>query len=184
MLKLEYMGLNAELMLKKLGSRMRNTLGFMKVWGNAVAKQARSNARAKGGRSFWQKVARNVRLHSVTGHSAIVEADAKGKFKQTGGTIRPKNKKALTIPVADEAKGKSAADFESGGRKLFVLPSKKGETVGVLGYREDDGDFHGLFLLRRSVFQKKDPWFPSRRRCTMLGLREAQLFLNREVKSV
>ena len=87
----------------------------------------------------------------------------------------PRNAKALTIPISDEAKGKRAGEFETGGRQLFVLPRDGGDTVGILGYSEGDR-FHALYALRKRVRQEPDPWWPDAKRVGALGIVEAERF--------
>lgn len=67
-----------------------------------------------------------------------------------GGVIRPVKKKALTIPVTQEARGRSAYEFEvATGRKLFVIGRKGGSKLGTLAW-EDEGGVHAAYVLRKS----------------------------------
>ena len=151
------------------------------VWAQAVAIKARNAARAKGGRSFWADQARRIRAQRHGLDGAAVLAGPEGLIHDTGGTIRPKNAKALTIPIAEEAKGKRAREFDLGGRDLFVLKSKSGDpdSIGTLGYSEEDGTFHGLFLLRAKSVIPRDPWFPTDDDIRSIGRVELAGFLRR-----
>jgi len=144
------------------------------LWGQSVTTKARKNARAKGGKSFWREVAQATVLESVSDTSAVVaNYHVAGGHKQTGGVIRAKNAKALTIPITEEAKRKRAGEFAQGGRKLFVIPSKKGDaaTKGILGY-SDGEKFYPLFVLRTRVEQAAEPWFPSAAEIANMGVAE------------
>ncbi len=141
--------------------------GFVLAWGRGTAVAAQRNARAKGGRRFWRDVARSINVRSVGPDGIEVFSDhVAAAQKQFGGTIAAPGKspyskgaKALTIPISEEAEGRTAAEFALGGRKLFVLGKEAENRMGILGYSED-GEFHALFVLRKRVEQKADPFFP------------------------
>jgi hypothetical protein len=175
---------DAERGLANLAARLKRTRPFIKTWAGRVARLARMNARAKGGRSFWRELADRTAVTMVSDDSAIVYNDHPvAAHKQFGGTIRPKNRRALTIPISDEAKGKTAGEFAAGGRDLFVLPSDKADTIGILGYDEPGVGFHPLFVLRTKVTQKPDPWFPTVPEIEGIGIGEALWWLDRELRA-
>lgn len=150
---------------------------FLMRWGNAIAKEARDTTRGKGGKSFWRQIAAATRVKAVGPDTVeIANWHIAGAQKQYGGTITAKNAKALTIPITEEAKRKRVADFTMGGRVLFV---PKGTSV--LGYADDAG-FHALYVLRKSVTQKADPWFPDAPRCSVLGALEANHYIQELLK--
>ena len=98
--------------------------------------------------------------------------------------------RALTIPITDEAKGKTAYEFERPDRPLFVVSEKTGDpgTIGVLGYakktrKKNVSAFHPLFVLRKYAKMKPDPWFPTKNRIEFLAQREAEFLLRREMKN-
>lgn len=168
--------------------QVKNKRAFLKNWANASAMEARTNARNKGGRRWWKDLARSVQVKSISDSTIDVGTSYRGAaLKQYGGEIRPDKAKALTIPIADEAKGKTAYDFERTGKKLFTISQKTGDpgTIGVLGYEtpsktKGETDFRPLFVLRTRVYQKPDAWFPSNTDVQRLARREAQLLLNKE----
>ena len=134
-----------------------------------VAEAARASAMAKGGRSFWRKVAGSV-SHQPDGDGFVVGAGhfAAG-FKQTGGTISAPgrgvdslHRRALTVPLGiarrnrwdtDEARRQGYRLFRQGDT-LFGEPPLRGRRRG------GDSGAVPLFALRRSVSQRPDPWFP------------------------
>jgi hypothetical protein len=102
--------------------------------------------------------------------------------KQFGGVIEAKKKEALTIPISDEAKGKTVREFKSGGRPLFTVPGKSPETMGILGYSAH-GEFFPMFVLRkRTKKQAPDKWFPEEAEITSLGMNEAAFWLEKETR--
>lgn len=146
------------------------------VWAQAVAKDARSNARAKSkGGSFWHDQADRVRAAKRGTDGAAVMIDYIGKHKEEGGDIFPTRAKALTIPISEEAEGKRAGEFEMGGRELFTIDSDNPETTGILGYSEND-QFHALYVLRTRVHQDPEPWFPTTSDIRATGRRELARF--------
>ncbi len=46
--------------------KMRAPAPFYKIWGSLVLNQARANARAKGGRTLWEKIAESVHLKRLS----------------------------------------------------------------------------------------------------------------------
>ena len=155
--------------------------GFVLAWGRGTAVEAQRNARAKGGRRFWRDVSRSINVRTVgpdgvevfSDHVAAAQKQFGGRISAPGKNPYAKGADALTIPIpGSEAEGRTAAEFTLGGRTLFVLGKKDGERRGVLGYSED-GEFHALFVLRRSVDQKADPFFPKDAEILSIGERMA-----------
>ena len=164
---------------------LKNQQAFLLLWGNKIARQARENARAKGGRRFWGEIARSLRVRAVSDTAVEVgfnnpEQEALGSHKHYGGEIRAKNKQALTIPIAPEAKGRTAAEM-SVGRKLFVVNGGSDGT-GILGYTDGAGAFRALFALRKRVVQKPDPWWPPDELIMAFGIEAAEEQLMREAR--
>lgn len=151
---------------------------FLKGWGAKIRKQAILNARAKGGRRLWREISNAVDIQSVNANAVDVRAThAAAAQKQYGGKIRARGKAAggadyLTIPIAPEAEGQSAAKFALGGRNLFVFPNSN-----LLGYMEEDS-FHPLFaLVKETRPQRADPWWPTDDFIEEQGIKEAQKVL-------
>ena len=165
-----------------LNYQLKNKAAFLKNWAQTIAMEARNNARAKGGRRWWKELARSLQVRQVTEDSIEVGTDYRGAMlKQFGGRITPDKAKALTIPVSDEAKGKTAYDFERTGKDLFVVSVKTGDpgTLGVLGYDKSTRKkgvyaFQPLFVLRTSAYQEPDPWFPMPNRILAIADAEAK----------
>jgi len=101
---------------------------FTMRWGTRIRKIAIENAIAKGGRKFWRAVARSINLERKGDEVTVGAHHVAAAQKQYGGSIKAKGKaaggaNALTIPIADEAEGQTAAKFMAAGKKL--LPSPK-----------------------------------------------------------
>lgn len=165
-------------MLRRLSGKLTGPArqGFVLAWGRRTAVQAQRNARAKGGRRFWRDLSRSINVRSVgpegvevfSDHVAAAQKQFGGPISAPGKGAYAKGAKALTIPISEEAEGKTAAEFTLGGRKLFVIGKKDGERLGVLGY-DEGGEFHALFALRKRVVQKADPFFPKQDEVMALG---------------
>jgi hypothetical protein len=159
--------------LEKLIKTLTDKRAFYKTWAHSVVKVGRRNAlgKSKGG-VFWKGIADQTKITAADDNGATVEClHFAGAHKHLGGVIKARNVRALTIPIAPEAKGKRAAEFEQGGRKLFVAPG-----TNVLGY-SDGSKFCGLFVLVKSVTQKPQPWWPGNTEVFDLGLKEADYWL-------
>jgi len=157
-------------------ARARGKGGVMlRSWGIAVLNKSQQNCERKGGRSFWRQVARSLRLRKDGGAVQVEATHVAAAQKQHGGMIEAKGKAgggadALTIPISEEARDRTAGDFEAAGLDLFALGMDDGDESGVLGYDEGDG-FVPLFALRRRLKeeQKPDPFMPDERRTAEIG---------------
>jgi len=173
--------------LAEFAARLGSLRTPMLRWGQAVAKQARDTARARPGKRFWADLARSVQVRAVAEESVSVHSThVAAAQKQFGGPIVPKpgGARALTIPITDEARGKRAAEFEAGGRDLFVLPRDQGDTVGILGYSDGRDTFHALFVLRRRVVQKPEPWWPTADEAIAHGNREFARHIQEQLRRI
>ena len=92
-------------------------------------------------------------LKSRDTKSAIIENSTIGlSHKITGGTIRAKRRKFLTIPIDPRAHGITAKQFSRSISPLFRVKN-------ILAYADDDGatkTFKPAYVLKKSVTQK--PW--------------------------
>jgi len=179
--------------LKQALATLQDLRPFLLVWGQAVARQARTNARAKGGRRFWREIAMSTQVQSVgTAAVSVHSTHIAAAQKQYGGDISAPGKgpgakpaRALTIPIGEaRGTGKTAREYEMGGRDLFVLKTDKTDPdkIGILGYSVGD-EFHALFALRRRVTQAPEPWFPQQDTILALGASEATHFLGSALHS-
>jgi len=155
---------------------------FTMRWGTRIRKIAIENAIAKGGRKFWRAVARSINLERKGDEVTVGAHHVAAAQKQYGGSIKAKGKaaggaNALTIPIADEAEGQTAAKFMAAGKKLFAISKTLGGDRGVLGYSEG-GEFKPLFALRRETKDiPADPFFPKPDEIISVGIEEAELLL-------
>ncbi len=106
-----------------------------------------------GGSTFGELITKGWNVGKVTDTGVVVEnAGPHIRQKVYGGTIKPTEKEALTIPLIPEAKGRRARLYESvTGRKLFKPKGKN-----VLMEATADGGVRAVYAIRASVFQK--PW--------------------------
>ncbi len=115
----------------------------------------------RGGRGLRGSVTHNVVEdgHGVEVGTPLIYGGVlhEGTDEYLGGPIRPKNAKALTIPISDKAKGRRARDFED----LFFVPAGPGaapEDLGILALPLGDDDFEPMFALRTEVTIEPRPW--------------------------
>jgi len=91
---------------------------------------------------------------------------------QFGGVIRPKRARALTVPIAPEARGRRARDFSD----TFILRrrSDDAETVGIIMQNLGGGKVRPLFALRTSVTVEPRPFlgWDERDKRKLLGILE------------
>ena len=150
---------------------------FLTRWGGSIRNKARENCMKRGSSAFWRGIRDSVNVQSVgldaveVGSSHVAAAQ-----KQFGGPIRARGKAAggadaLTIPIAPEAKGQSVAKFEAAGKRIFAIKR-------VLGYSEESGEFHPLFVLcKQTRPQKAEPWWPENDFIEAEGVKHAKAML-------
>lgn len=109
---------------------------------------------------FWLQVMRSVHNPEQTGYNTVSVrvSDPRIAQKVFGGRIVAKRARALTIPVAEKAYGRTASTFErETGLKLFLLiPTDGGKAEGKLAAKIGE-QVEVQYVLRRSVNQKSDP---------------------------
>ncbi len=76
------------------------------------------------------------------------------RLQQLGGVITPKKKRALTIPMTAEAKGRSVRQFTTDtGKNLFMVKGeaakKNPDVIGSLVWEDPEGDLHAAYVLRK-----------------------------------
>lgn len=74
------------------------------------------------------------------------------RLQQYGGVIKPTRKRALTIPVTQEAHGRTVREFQAAtGFNLFVVGREDGEKLGTLAWEDEGGKLHAAYVLRKSA---------------------------------
>jgi len=103
--------------------------------------------------SFAQNIILGWNFVSATKTGATIQNGAPFfSHKVTGGTIRPKKAKALTIPMIADAAGRRASDYQSAtGNKLFGVKGKN-----ALFEKTEGGSIRAVYALVKQVTQK--PW--------------------------
>ena len=135
--------------------------------GESVAMAARRSAmsHSRGGQ-FWPSIANSVSFQNPGGDRLRVGATHYAAAqKQFGGVIRApgsgpgsRHAKALTIPLGEARRNAwDAADAEDAGYRLF----REGDTLFGRRGKTKRAKAVPLFLLRRQVRQKAEPWFPA-----------------------
>lgn len=177
--------------LKAAAGSLSDLAGLHSVVGEAIAKQARANAVAMGGRKFWHRVADSTRLSEATPERAVVSSShVAAAQKQFGGDIsapgkgpNSRNARRLAIPVDEQARsqGRDPA-YYARSHQLEVVVSKraKGKDQALLGYTAGQGKnrkFRPLFVLVKRVSQRAYPWFPMAGDAAAIATSEAARFL-------
>ena len=101
---------------------------------------------------LWLATASGWSLTKSSGNSVTFANAAIGlAHKITGGTIRAKRRKFLTIPIGPQAHGVSARDYSLNISPLF-------RVKGVLAEKDDNAEsgIRPVYVLKKSVTQK--PW--------------------------
>ena len=132
-----------------LGRRVERTLKR-----HFAARDAEGNRRGWPRSHFWNRLRRATAFAGATDSGArITVADPAFAMKVHGGTIRPIQAKALSIPLRPEAKvaGRPGAKLLPG---LFLLKSRRG---GVFLARREDRALRLYYKLVKSVTQRADP---------------------------
>ncbi len=129
----------AKSFLIDLGERVTNRRDLNGAVARRVAEELREHWEKKNKKpnrlgssnrtNFWAKAAGQVAVAEVTDAGATVAVGgAPGEQVQIhifGGTVVPKEAKALTIPLVREAHGLSAASYEKKtGNELFTIPGR------------------------------------------------------------
>lgn len=110
-------------------------------------------------RSFMYALTQNWESQEVTsrGFSLAFKGNREGgspwglRLQEYGGTITPKNVRALTIPLTAEARGRRAKEFSSNIHELFAIGKSQasGDKLGTLVWRDDSGRLHAAYALRK-----------------------------------
>jgi len=164
----------AQAALNLLLVQLKEPIKLYKTWGTRVRNKAQANARAKGGRRLWKRIADSVVLAAVSNSGARVMCLSYiGAHKETGGPIAARNRRFLTIPVHPDSKNRTVSEMKLDGVKLF--------RVGrALGRSDKRGNFVALYALcKRTRAQRADTWWPSESWALMVGQEEALWHLER-----
>ena len=101
------------------------------------------------------RLMRSVRYETTRGRFRIGSNHKAARLRQEGGVIRPRKADALVIPLPDVPRNMRRP--RRWGKRLFMLRSKTGSSLGVLATRDGDG-VKAQFVLRRQVEQKARPF--------------------------
>ena len=101
-----------------------------------------------------------------------------GAHKEFGGTISAKNAGALTIPISPLAKGKRAGEFNNTFLRKGIIWQGYERGRG----KKKSGGIRPLFVLKKSVSQRAEPWWPQPEAVLLEGEKIAAAQLEREMK--
>ena len=167
-----------------LSDMVTNRRGLHAALGSRLEDILVGHFRSRPGEGFWKEVAAATALEEITETSAtVVVADRRANVHIYGGTIRPVEKKALTIPVHPMARGKFARELErEQGLELF-RPNKKGGGRHDILAANIGGRLVPLYALKKKAVIPRDPQaLPPAGDVEAELLEEAKDFLAREVE--
>jgi hypothetical protein len=141
----------------------------MKNLGLVITEKARRKGQTytKGGQ-FWNRVCQSIGFtYSTKAKTLTYGANhVAAAHKQYGGVISAPGKgegsrrsKYLTIPISPISKGKNTSVFRKVSIKTFFFTSKKGNLILAMT-SSTKKKMEPLFLLKKSVYQKAQPYFP------------------------
>jgi hypothetical protein len=156
--------------LLDLGERVTDRRKLNEVLGGRLVEELQGHFRTKnkkpnklGGNrtNFWSNAAEHVGIASATEDGVVVavggDSGPQVRIHVLGGTIKPKQAKALTIPIIREAHGLRAQDYEQKHGDLFTIPRRP-----FLFEKKDDGGGTES-LVSKTVGRKRSdgiPWSP------------------------
>ncbi len=163
---LDKLSVNMQQLVKSLSS-----VHILKRAGLEVAVTAQNKAFAKKGRSFWRNIGLSVSTQTKGNAVYVGATHVAAAQKQFGGPITAPGKgegavgaKALTIPIGEARKERWDVDKAKNKFNIFSIKTKsgKGMLFGELKTPSKNQNIKPvpLFLLRKRVVQKPDPWFP------------------------
>ena len=164
-----------EVMVKRVGLLLNGGVdAIMDVAAMEVERKAKANALAKGGRHFWvSEIVNSIHTETMGRNRVVGSTHVAAAHKQYGGPISAPGKgegalgrQALTIPVGKARENRWDTDkAQAAGYDLFKVKGKVGR--GLLFGRRTRGKSNRsrnkdelLFVLRKSVMQSPEPWFP------------------------
>ena len=184
--------------LVQLASRLKQPVGLAGVLGREcrnilvrhfISKDQREPNQLGGRRQhFWRSVGQSVHEPRVSPDGALVTVSIHHPAiaqKVKGGVIRAKRTNFLTIPVSEDAYGRTTRTFErETGLKLFPLRGGKGRTSSRVLASARAGGIQVEYVLKSQVRQRPDPTAlpPSHQLATTL-VRRAEVYVNRATNS-
>jgi hypothetical protein len=164
-----------EVMVKRVGLLLNGGVdAIMDVAAMEVERKAKANALSKGGRHFWvSEIVNSIHTETMGRNRVVGSTHVAAAHKQYGGPISAPGKgegslhrQALTIPVGKAKTNRWDTDkAQAAGYELFKIKGKGGR--GFLFGRRTRGKNNRsrnknelLFVLRKSVMQSPEPWFP------------------------
>lgn len=157
--KVEVSG-NAVEIVTEIGASVANRRGLNAALGDALESLLIDHFSAKGGRKFWGEIAAATAMDDSTltdDGVTVVVAERRFNLHLYGGTVRPVEKKALTIPLHPMAEGKFVRELERERGLDIFRPNKKGGGKMNILAAVVGGQLVALYALAKSATIKRDP---------------------------
>ncbi len=136
--------------LAKNRERFARNPKLMKLIVNGSVNLARTHARSHQGKT-WREIANATNCVMLTEFSARIHCShVAAAQRHFGGVIRARKKACLTIPIAEEARGRSVEDFTNLVR-----------VGNALGFKNSDTFFPLFALCKQTRAQQPTPWWPT-----------------------
>ena len=138
---------------------------FMIAWSGAVRRHIQKNARERIGGDFGDLIARESIMTDEENDNcySIYVGGTNGYIAEhihTGGTIKPRTRQYLAIPIDRSVKGKYPREYNG---ELFLLQKKEDGPRGrayLATKTGKRGTVKMLWVLKKSVYQRPRPWWP------------------------
>lgn len=187
-------------------------LGLFRDVSVFLQRSAKDNARAKGGKSFWNGIANSVTDKISADELIVGSSHFAARHKQFGGDISApgkgpgsKHSNFLAIPLNAKARGKFPKTFkdlwcyQAASGNLFLVKTvkvKTGSKAEVSERLKEIGHYSAknvksqmyssklefYYLLKKQVTQKAYPWFPLGDEAKKEVSKGIKLWLSRRVK--
>jgi hypothetical protein len=174
--------------LQRKFDQLRNRRPLMGALGKRLEVELRDHFRGRNAepnkanfpkQNFWNRIRTATALTSFDNECATVTvADPAFGFKVTGGTIKPKEGKALSIPIHPAAAGIMPRSklipglFHPRGTRVLAIKSPDGKSL------------INLYMLAPSVTQQADPRaLPPREKIVAALHQEAEAWFQRNVRN-
>ncbi len=164
----------------------------MRIWSGETANLMKDAARGQHGKSkrhrknprgghFWSNIASVIKDDAIDPMNWEIFVDdsasnsndssstpsAMALFRHTGGQLRAKRQKSLTIPVHEDAYDRAVGDFKDAG----IFRPKGKDFLAINTGKGKRQKLKVLFILRPTVTQTGRPWIPEEEEVSSLGFR-------------
>ncbi len=171
---------------------LEDPVPWLKRWAAAGTRYARESARARN----YREIARSIRTGAIDSYRQTIEARADAVHaaqRNFGGVISApgrgpysRNSSYLTIPISKYAKGKTRFEVEQAFGPLFFVRAN-GQLLlasAQKGRKGAKGGYDAHFVLKKQVYQRGNPFWPTDRRWRRIGEDELRRLLEEKERKI